>query len=87
MTVPAVVDTNIYFSALNSPEGSEGRVIRRTIEGDIVALSPQTVHRELDRDLRGKLDHTDEEVQRTLLALPTVWVPRVEYEGHPRRSY
>lgn len=40
MTVPAVVDTNIYFSALNSPEGSEGRVIRRTIEGDIVALSP-----------------------------------------------
>lgn len=80
MTVPVVVDTNIYFSALYSPEGNEARVLRRAIEGDVVALSPETVRRELERNLKGKLDYTDEEVRRTLSALPTVWVPRAEYE-------
>lgn len=82
MNLPVVIDTNLYFSALYSPDGNEGDVLKRAIDGEILALSPNTVREELRRNLAGKLDYSNEEVDRTLSTLPTIWVPRPEYRDH-----
>lgn len=79
--IAVVVDTNIYFSAFYNPRGKEAEILKRANIGEVLLLSPDSVKEELERNLRFKLDLTDSEILTLISSLPTLWVPRVEYEG------
>jgi predicted nucleic acid-binding protein len=82
--IAVIVDTNIYFSAFYNPRGKEAEILKRANRGEVLLLSPDSVREELERNLRFKLGLTDSEVLAIISSLPTIWVPRVEYEGELR---
>lgn len=78
--IVAIVDTNVYSSAFYNPNGKEAEIIRRGNREELLLLSPDTVREELERNLKSKLELSGTEVISIISSLPTVWVPKVEYE-------
>ncbi|GEM_PF-1676457 len=78
--IAAIVDTNIYFSAFYNPNGKEAEIIRRGNREELLLLSPDIVREELKRNLKSKLGLSDAQVTSIISSLPTVWVPKTEYE-------
>lgn len=78
--IVVIVDTNIYFSAFYNPKGKEAEIVRRGNREELLPLSPDTVREELERNLKLKLALSDAQVVSLVSSLPTVWVPKIEYE-------
>ena len=76
----AIADTNVYFSAFYNPKGKEAEIIRLANREVLLLLSPDVVKEELGRNLKVKLGLSDPEAASIVSSLPTVWVPRAEYE-------
>ncbi|MFQ6105776.1 MAG: putative toxin-antitoxin system toxin component, PIN family [Candidatus Hydrothermarchaeaceae archaeon] len=68
-----VIDTNVIFSALYNLKSDAGRLLIFAVEGKINLASPTYVKGELERNLKEKLDYTDEELKETIKALPIEW--------------
>lgn len=75
-----VVDTNVLFSALYDPSSVPGRVIELALEREVTLFAPESVLRELERTLRGKLGYTDEQWSSTRSAIPVEWIEPEVYE-------
>ena len=78
--IVVIVDTNIYFSSFYNRKGKEAEIVRRGNREELLPLSPDTVRGELERNLKLKLELSDAQVVSIVSSLPTVWVPKIEYE-------
>ncbi|MFQ6137087.1 MAG: PIN domain-containing protein [Candidatus Hydrothermarchaeales archaeon] len=74
-----VVDTNIIFSALYDLRSRAGRLLFFAIEGRVDLVASEYIKGELERNLREKLDYTDEEFKETVNALPIKWIEDERY--------
>lgn len=74
-----VVDTNILFSALYSPDSIAGKIIDLALERKIELFAPEEVKEELTRNLKNKLDYSEKEVKFTLETLPITWLSKKLY--------
>lgn len=80
MVVDLVVDTNVLFSALYGPDSVPGRIVELGLEGAATLYAPEAVRDELERNLRGTLGYTGNEVEGTLQSLPVEWIEEPVYE-------
>ncbi|MEE8402848.1 MAG: PIN domain-containing protein [Candidatus Hydrothermarchaeaceae archaeon] len=74
-----VIDTNILFSALYDLRSGAGRLLFFAIEGRINLVASEYIKRELERNLKEKLEYTDEEFEETVNALPVSWIEDERY--------
>lgn len=81
-----IVDTNILFSALYSPDSIAGKIIDLTIEKKIELFAPEEVKEELSRNLKNKLGYSENELKFTLQTLPINWISTKLYETFIERA-
>lgn len=81
-----VIDTNVLFSALYRPESAPGQILLLGAEGALQLYAPESVRRELEAVLRGKLRYADEEWAATVASLPVEWVEEALYEPFLARA-
>lgn len=74
-----IVDTNIIFSALYDLKSMAGRLLFFAIEGKINLVGSEYIKRELERNLKEKLDYTEEEFKETVNTLPIEWIEDERY--------
>ncbi len=75
-----VIDTNVLFSALYRPTSVPGRIIELALEDEITLYAPDTVLKELERNLKDKLDYSTDEWNKNQQALPIEWIQETIYE-------
>ncbi len=75
-----VVDTNVIFSALYTPDSPPGQIIALALAGDLQLFAPDSVRDELERNLREKLHYSESQWSRTVDALPISWIAAATYE-------
>lgn len=81
-----VIDTNVIFSALYNLKSDAGRLLIFAVEGKINLASPTYVKGELERNLKEKLDYTDEELKETIKALPIEWIEEEIYSKEVEKA-
>ena len=69
------LDTNVIVSALHSPTGPPGEILRAHIEGKIAGVVSQQVLEELARTVAAKLPAAVPALQTLLLSAPPEVVP------------
>ena len=69
-----IIDTNILFSALYSPDSVAGKIIDLALEKKIELFAPEEVKAELTRNLKKKLGYSEKELDFTLKTLPVNWL-------------
>lgn len=74
-----IVDTNILFSALYSPDSIAGKIIDLAIEKKIELFAPEEVKEKLSRNLKNKLGYSEKELKFTLETLPVNWLSNKLY--------
>ncbi len=82
----AVIDTNVIFSALYDLRSGAGKLLTCAIEGRIELYGSAYIKRELERNLKGKLDYTEEEFKETIKALPIKWIEDERYSKEVRKA-
>jgi predicted nucleic acid-binding protein len=81
-----VVDTNIVFSALHDLKSNAGKLLICAIEGRVELMSSEYIKRELERNLKEKLDYSEEEFKETIKALPIKWIEDESYSKEMKKS-
>ncbi|HMF34261.1 MAG TPA: PIN domain-containing protein [Candidatus Lokiarchaeia archaeon] len=76
-----IIDTNVIFSALYNMESNSGDLLFLAINGAIELIAPETVKEELIRNLRNKLNYSEEEIEETIQALPITWIDSLVYDS------
>lgn len=74
-----IVDTNILFSALYDPNSYAGKLVLYAIERRVSLFAPESVRRELERNLVKKLEYAEKEAREIIAALPVEWVAEKIY--------
>ena len=69
-----IIDTNILFSALYSPDSVAGKIIDLALEKKLELYAPEEVKAELTRNLKKKLGYSEKELDFTLKTLPVNWL-------------
>ena len=78
--IRAVLDANVFVSALIRPQGPPGRVLRVWLEGAFELITSKPIVEEVRRCLnypkiRRRLDASDDEIELWLLSLELASVP------------
>lgn len=74
-----VIDTNVIVSGLYDPDSPPGRVLDAGVTGTLGLCAPEAVRIELRRVLREVLDYLEDDIERTLEALPVEWIEEEVY--------
>ncbi|MFH1774553.1 MAG: PIN domain-containing protein [Methanobacteriota archaeon] len=81
-----VVDTNVIFSGLYDLKSDAGRLFVYAIEDRIELYSSNYIKNELERNLKSKLEYTEEEFKETIKALPINWVEDEDYSKEIKKA-
>ena len=81
-----IIDTNIIFSALYSPLSNAGIIIEKAIEKKVILYSPEEVKKELERNLKNKLEMNEEEINFILSSLPINWLNKKLYQSFIKKA-
>ncbi len=86
-TKPKVVaDTNVIFSGLYDLRSDAGRLFIYAIDDRVELYCSTYIKDELERNLKRKLDYTEEEFKETIKALPINWVEDEDYSKEIKKA-
>jgi len=83
--ISCLIDTNVVFSALYKPQSPSGIVIYLGIIDKIRMYSTEHIRDEIKVVLVEKLDYSNEEVRRLLLAISVEWIPQTVYKDEMKK--